>query len=98
MDDRDVFLGVFRKHGIDVDKIHIHRVGSDAPKADPAHVKKAAVVRRYLDSGLFTTVQMFDDSTNNITKFMSLQAKYPGIHFTGYLVGKDASVTVVRGA
>jgi predicted ribosome quality control (RQC) complex YloA/Tae2 family protein len=89
-DDKEKFLNVFRKRNIDIDKIHIYRVGND-PGPESNAVKKAKVVRNYLGGKRYDNVLMFDDNKENLEEFKNIQKDYPYISFTAYQVFHDGS-------
>ena len=87
-DSKEPVLQKFRDHGVDIDKMHIHRSGNvkaDVPVAD----KKNVILRPYLDSKQFRKVELWDDSSKNLSSFLSLRSEYPGIIFRAWLVGHN---------
>jgi hypothetical protein len=94
-DDKDLFLDTFRQHGINIDLIHVHRAGNIRSNAIPAE-KKAVFVRRYLDTGKYGRVRMYDDSMTNLKVFNKLQQDYPNVKFSAYFVNHDGSIRTVR--
>lgn len=94
-DNKDLFLDTFRKHGINIDLIHVHRAGNLSGDAIPAE-KKAVFVRRYLDTGKYGRVRMYDDSMTNLKVFNTLQQEYPNVKFSAYFVNHDGSIRTVK--
>lgn len=94
-DNKDLFLDTFRQHGIDIDLIHVHRAGNISGNAIPAE-KKAVFVRRYLDTGKYGRVRMYDDSMTNLKVFNKLQQEYPNVKFSAYFVNHDGSIRTVK--
>lgn len=87
-DDKEPVLQKFRDHGVDVDKMHIHRSGN--VKADMTTAeKKNVILRPYLDSKAFRKVELWDDSQANLKAFLDLKKEYPGIIFRAWLVSHD---------
>ena len=84
-DDKEKFLNVFRKRKIDIDKIHVHRVGNDRGPETLA-VKKAKVTTMYLATGKYKTAEMYDDSKENLEEFKSLQSSFPDVSFSAFQV------------
>ncbi len=61
-DDKETFLDTFRKHGLDIDKIHVHRAGNlNLPSGEA----KKIIIGQYLETGEFDTVRLFDDEEVN---------------------------------
>jgi len=88
-DDRETFLDTFRKHGLDIDKIHVHRAGNlNLPSAQA----KKMIIRKYLESGSFDMARLFDDAESNLRSFLSLRDDFPDITFKAYMVFEDGSV------
>lgn len=83
MDNREKFLDKFRKHGIDIDRIHIHRAGDmELPGPDA----KAHITDKQLRKGNYKSVHMYDDHTENLNSFMKLKDKHPDTKFKAYHV------------
>lgn len=88
-DDRETFLDTFRKHGLDIDKIHVHRAGNlNLPSGEA----KKIIIGQYLETGEFNMVRLFDDAEVNLKSFLSLKQDYPNIKFKAYMVLEDGSV------
>lgn len=89
-DDKKPVLDKFKKHGVDVDNIHIHRSGNEPGNDSPAE-KKNKVLRRHLDTGKYNHVHMYDDSKTNLKHFNRLKHEYPHIKFHAHHVSHDGS-------
>jgi hypothetical protein len=90
-DDRDIFLDTFRKQGIDIDDIHVHRAGN-LNAANSAEGKKI-YIKQYLDTGKYARVRLFDDAISNLEMFKNLSKEYPDIKFEPYLAHHDGTMT-----
>jgi hypothetical protein len=90
-DNKEVFLRALDAHGIDTSKIHVERAGNF--NLGSSAKNKKVIFRKYLRSGLYKRIRFFDDDTNNLTSFKSLQKEYPQITFEAWHVSKDGSVT-----
>lgn len=87
LDDREMFLDKFRKHGIDVDNIHIHRAGNLAHETGmKGHDAKAEITHQQILKGKFNTVHMYDDHKENLNSFVALKDRHPHIQFKAYHV------------
>lgn len=90
-DDRDIFLDTFRKQGIDIDDIHVHRAGNlNAPNSAEG---KKIYIKQYLDTGKYARVRLFDDAVSNLEMFKNLAREYPDIKFEPYLAHHDGTMT-----
>lgn len=85
-DDKETFLQTFRDLGIDMSQVHVHRAGNLPGDAIPAE-KKAVWVRRYLDTGKYSRVKLYDDSITNLEVFKALKQEYPDVDFQAVYVG-----------
>jgi pyrimidine deaminase RibD-like protein len=89
LDDKETFLDTFRKYGLDIDKMHVHRAGN---LPIPAAAAKKAIIGKYLESGQFTEVRLFDDAESNLRSFLELRKDYPQIKFAAYMVLESGDV------
>lgn len=96
-DDKDLFLKTFKDLGIDMSRVHVHRAGN-LPGSDIPAEKKAVWVRRYLDTGKYDHVRLYDDSLTNLRVFKALKSEYPGVDFRAYYVGSSGSTQAVEAA
>jgi putative chitinase len=94
-DDKEKFLDTFEKYGIDMSRVHVHRAGN-LPGDDPPAIKKAIWVRKYLNTGKYSRVNLIDDSMSNLKVFKSLKLEYPTVDFDAYFVKPSGSVSVVE--
>ena len=92
-DDKETFLNTFRDLGVDMSRVHVHRAGNlgGAPAEN-----KAVWIRKYLDTGKYSRVRLYDDSMGNIRMFNALAKEYPNVKFFPYLVTHDGGVKTVR--
>lgn len=90
-DDRDIFLDTFRKQGIDIDDIHVHRAGNLG--AMPSAPAKKIFIKQYLDTGKYTRARLFDDAVSNLQMFKDLAHEYPNVKFEPFLAHEDGSMT-----
>lgn len=89
--DHKEFLQTFRDHGFPIDKVYVERAGN-VSKSGPAHINKGVILKRYLKTGNFDRVRMWDDHEKNLDILFKIAALYPNIEAIGYLV-KDGKVT-----
>lgn len=92
-DDKEMFLNTFRKHGLDIDKIHVHRAGN---LNMPSAAAKKKIIGQYLATGQFDMVRLFDDAESNLRGFLSLKDEFPDITFKAYMVLDDGSIREYR--
>ncbi len=92
-DNKELFLDTFRNHGIDMNRVHVHRAGNLS--GSPAQ-NKAVWIRKYLDTGKYSRIRLYDDSMGNIKMFNALAKEYPDVKFFPYFVTHDGSIKTVR--
>lgn len=92
-DDKETFLGTFRKHGVEIDDIHVHRAGNESTKKKiPVGVAKNNVIRKHLNTGNYTHVSLYDDSIENLNHFKELEKEHPNVQFKAYHVQPDGRI------
>jgi hypothetical protein len=98
MDDKDKFGHHLKKHGIDINKIHVRRAGN-LDKGTPAERKKNIVSNLIKNHG-YDEVHLYDDSHDNLTHFLSLKQHHPETKLVAHHVkhDKDTHVTSINKA
>lgn len=92
-DDHKEFLQAFRDHGFPIDHVYVERAGNIAKlkASSPAHINKAVILKRYMKTGNFDRIRMWDDHEDNLRMLFKVAAQFPNIEAVGYLV-KDGRV------
>jgi hypothetical protein len=87
-EDHKEFLQTFRDHGFPIDHVYVERSGNLAKlKVDsPAHINKGVVLKRYLKTGKYDRVRMWDDHEKNLDMLYKVAAMFPDVEAIGYLV------------
>jgi len=86
-DDHKEFLETFRDHGFPIDQVYVERSGNLGRYmlgAKP-NITKAVVLKKYLATGLYDEVRIWDDAKSNLETLVKLANMYP-VRITGYLV------------
>lgn len=93
-DDHKEFLQTFRDHGFPIDHVYVERSGnlSNLKSSSPAHINKGVILKRYLKTGKWNRVRMWDDHEKNLDILFKVAQLYPNVEAVGYLV-KDGKVT-----
>lgn len=89
-DDKHKFLNTFKKHGIDMSKIHVIRAGNINKEGTPA-AKKALVIHGYINKHKYNDVHMYDDSKSNLKTFLDLRSKHASTKFHAHYVQGNES-------
>ena len=93
-EDHKEFLQTFRDHGFPIDHVYVERSGnlSKLDSKAPAHINKGVVLKKYLKTGKWKRVRMWDDHEKNLDMLFKVAALYPDVEAVGYLV-KDGRVS-----
>ena len=93
-EDHKEFLQAFRDQGFPIDHVYIERSGnlSKLKPSSPAHINKGVVIKKYLASGKWDRIRMWDDHEKNLDILYKVAAMYPDVEAVGYLV-KDGKVS-----
>jgi hypothetical protein len=90
-DDKEKFLNAFRKHGVDMDNIQVHRAGNDKSEGTIAE-KKARIISRELKAGGHKRASLYDDSKDNLKHFLALKKDHPDVELKAFHVQPNGSV------
>ncbi len=93
-EDHKEFLQTFRDHGFPIDHVYVERSGNLARlnPSSPAHINKGVVLKRYLKTGKYDRIRMWDDHEKNLDMLYKVAAMFPDVEAVGYLV-KDGRVS-----
>ena len=91
MDDKKLFKEAFEAQGIDIGKVYVERAGNIGKKT--ASANKVVIFKKYLDTGRYARIRLFDDDKNNLKAFMSLQKNYANVKFTAHQVLRSGFTT-----
>ena len=94
MDDKKLFVDTFKAQGLDMKNVYIERAGNIG--LDSAAKNKEVVFRKYLNTGKYKRIRLFDDAVDNLYALLSLRKAYPDVSFEAYRVKKDGSVRTVK--
>jgi archaellum biogenesis ATPase FlaH len=89
--DKEPFLQKFRDHNFPIDNVHIERAGNlQKLKSDAkVSVTKAVVIRKYINSGQFKKIRMWDDHEGNLDTLLKLGKLHPEVEIEAYLVNPN---------
>ena len=94
MDDRDLFLKTFEVNGYPLDNVYIERAGNLG--LDSSAKNKEIVFKKYLDTGKYKRIRLFDDHIENLYALLNLSDSYQDVDFEAYRVKKDGSIKSIR--
>lgn len=93
-EDHKEFLQAFRDHGFPIDHVYVERSGnlSRLNPRSPAHINKGVILKKYMKSGKWKRIRMWDDHESNLDMLLKLGKQFPEIEVIAYLV-KNNRVT-----
>ena len=94
MDDKKLFVDTFKAQGLNMDKVYIERAGNIG--LDDAARNKEVVFRKYLETGKYKRIRLFDDAVENLYALLKLRDEFPDVAFEAYRVKKDGSIQTIR--
>ena len=94
MDNKDLFIKTFEAHGIPMKNVYVERAGNVGGKNSAAN--KTVVFKKYLDTGKYARVRLFDDHTDNLKALLDLKREYPQVEFFAYLADLKGSVKRIK--
>ena len=89
-DNKKVFLDTFKRYGIDMNKVYVHRSGN--LKSGTTAEKKAQIISSYLDTGVYGRVRLYDDAKSNLDGLLNMRPAYDGIEFKAFLVKQGGKI------
>ena len=94
MDNKDLFIKTFEAHGIPMKNVYVERAGNVGGKNSAAN--KTVVFKKYLDTGKYARVRLFDDHMDNLKALLELKREYPQVKFFAYLADLKGSVKRIK--
>ena len=94
MDDKKLFINTFKAQGLDMDNVYIERAGNFGLTSSAKN--KEVVFRKYLETGVYKRIRLFDDSVENLYALLMLRDEFPDVAFEAYKVKKDGSIKTIR--
>ena len=87
-EDHEEFLQTWRDHGFPIDRVYVERSGnlSKLNPSSKAHINKGVILKRYMKSGKFDRIRMWDDHEDNIKMLYKLGKQFSNIEVIGYIV------------
>lgn len=94
MDDKDLFLKTFEAHGIPMDNVYVERAGNMSGKKSAA--AKQIIFKKYLDTGEYARIRLFDDHEENLEALLDLQREFPEVEMFAYLADNKGKVKRIK--
>ena len=93
LSDKDLFLKKFKEHGFPIDQVHVERAGNVRSRGTNSPLSKAVVIRKYIVTGLYNRIRMWDDHPGNLSMLLKLAKMHPEITFEAYLVNSESGTS-----
>ena len=93
MDDRDLFIKTLESHGLPMDKVYVERAGN---MSGSSAENKKVIFRKYLKTGEYARVRLFDDHKENLQALLDLKKEFPTVEMFAYLADLKGSVKRVK--
>ena len=90
MNDKKLFIKTFEAHGIPMKNVYVERAGNMSGKNSAAN--KAIIFRKYLQTGEYARIRLFDDHKDNLKALLDLKKEFPSIEMFAYLADLKGSV------
>jgi len=94
MDDKNLFIKTFESHGIPMKNVYVERAGNMSGKNSAAN--KSIIFRKYLKTGEYARIRLFDDHKENLQALLDLKKEFPTIEMFAYLADLNGSVKRVK--
>lgn len=94
MDDKKLFLKTFEKHGIPMDNVYVERAGNMSGKKSAA--AKQIIFKKYLDTGAYDRIRLFDDHEENLKALLDLERQFPNVEMFAYKADKNGKVKRIK--
>lgn len=97
MDDKKTYLDKFKKHGLPIHAMHVHRAGNDTTPGRSVADKKAHVIAQHLEQHPYKKVHVYDDDKKNLQHALALQKQHPQTQIHAWHVQHNGQVKRYHG-
>ena len=94
LDDKKLFISTFKSQGLDMKNVYVERAGNLGPNKPEKN--KRIVFKKYLDTGNYKRIRLFDDHVENLYALLSLKDEYPNVEYETYRVKKDGTIQTIK--
>jgi len=93
MDDKKLFVKTFESHGIPMKDVYIERAGN---MSGSSAENKKVIFRKYLKTGEYARIRLFDDHKENLKALLDLKREFPSVDMFAYLANLKGSVKRIK--
>ena len=76
LDDKKLFISTFKAQGLDMKNVYVERAGNLGPNKPEKN--KRIVFKKYLDTGNYKRIRLFDDHVENLYALLLIESMLPG--------------------
>jgi hypothetical protein len=93
MDDKKLFIKTFEAHGIPMKDVYVERAGN---MSGSSAENKKVIFRKYLKTGEYSRIRLFDDHKENLKALLDLKKEFPSVDMQAYLANLKGSVKRIK--
>ncbi len=93
MDDKNLFIKTFEAHGIPMKNVYVERAGN---MGGSSAQNKKVIFRKYLKTGEYARVRLFDDHKENLQALLDLKTEFPTTEMFAYLADLKGGVKRIK--
>ena len=90
MDDKNLFIKTFESHGIPMKNVYVERAGNI--KGPSSASNKKVIFRKYLKTGEYARIRLFDDHKENLQALLDLKKEFPTVEMFAFLADIKGSI------
>ena len=93
MDDKKLFIKTLESHGLPMKSVYVERAGN---MSGSSAENKKVIFRKYLKTGQYSRIRLFDDHKENLKALLDLKKEFPSVDMQAYLANLKGSVKRIK--
>ena len=93
MDDKKLFIKTLESHGLPMRDVYVERAGN---MSGSSAENKKVIFRKYLKTGEYGRIRLFDDHKENLKALLDLKKEFPSVDMQAYLANLKGSVKRIK--
>ena len=93
MDDKKLFIKTLESHGLPMKDVYVERAGN---MSGSSAENKQIIFRKYLKTGEYARIRLFDDHKENLQALLDLKREFPTVEMFAYLADLKGSVKRIK--
>ena len=93
MDDKKLFIKTLESHGLPMKNVYVERAGN---MSGSSAENKQVIFRKYLKTGEYARIRLFDDHKENLQALLDLKREFPTVEMFAYLADLKGSVKRIK--